>query len=124
MLAPEFERLLATLEARQERGTLWVPTLGALADRLRTMSELTITLQADGSAVVHAPLEVKGATFVVDADVAADVSGHAAHGIRTEGTQTVFWADLPAGDTVITLTHPAGPVPFVGPPSAKRASRP
>ena len=43
-LAPEFERLLASLQARQERGTLWMPTLAALGDRLRAVAEM----RADG----------------------------------------------------------------------------
>ena len=47
MLAPEFERLLAALEARQERGTLWVTTLAALADRhAAVMAAARLTLGA------------------------------------------------------------------------------
>jgi hypothetical protein len=125
-LDPRFDALLGALEERQERGTLWVPTLGALADRLRATAELSVTLAPDGSAVVHAPHELKGATFVVDADVAVELGGKAPKGIRSEGAQTVFWADLPAGDTVVTLTRPAGASPFWVPPASPspRASRP
>ena len=43
-LAPEFERLLASLQARQERGTLWMPTLAALGDRLRAMADVKLTV--------------------------------------------------------------------------------
>jgi hypothetical protein len=112
-LDPRFDALLASLEERQERGTLWVPTLGALADRLRGVADVSVALRGDGSAVVHAPRELPGATFVVDADVSVDVGGHAPKGIRTEGAQTVFWDDLPAGDTVITLSRADGNVPFL-----------
>lgn len=123
-LDPRFDALLGALEERQERATLWVPTLGGLADRLRAVAGLSVTLQPDGSAIVHAPHELRGATFVVDADASVEINGRAPRGIRTEGRQTVFWTDLPAGDSVVTLRRPDGPVPFLPPPSPRRASRP
>jgi len=115
-LDPRFDALLAALDERQARGTLWVPTLGALADRLRAVADLSVTLLPDGGARLHAPRALDGASFVVDADVAVEIDGQPPKGIRSEGTQTVFWVDLPAGDTVVRLRRPDAPMPFL--PSA------
>jgi hypothetical protein len=112
-LDPRFDALLAALELRQERGTLWVPTLGGLADRLRSVAEVTFTLLPDGTATLHSPRELPGATFVVDADTGVEINGHPPKGIRAEGKQTVFWEDLPAGDTTLKLIRPDATVPFL-----------
>ena len=102
-LAPGFERLLASLAARQERGTLWVPTLAALADRLRAVADVKLTIGADHRIVAETPVPVAGATFVVAAPAArVRVNGEPPRGVRTERGETVFWVDLPAGDSIIT----------------------
>ena len=104
MLAPDFERLLASLEARQERGTLWIPTLAALGDRLRTLAAVKITVGADHRLLAQTPVPVPGATFVAARpDAPVRVNGELPRGVRTERGQTWFWVDLPAGDSIITV---------------------
>jgi hypothetical protein len=103
-LAPEFERLLSSLEARQERGTLWVPTLAALADRLRAIAAVKLTIGADHRVLAQTPVAIRGATFVLaHPDAPVRVNGELPRGLRTEHGQTWFWVDLPAGDSVITV---------------------
>lgn len=103
-LAPDFERLLGSLQARQDRGTLWMPTLAALGDRLRAVGDIKLTVGADHRILVQTPSPVAGATFVVARpDAPVRVNGELPHGVRTERGETVFWADLPAGDSVITV---------------------
>lgn len=103
-LAPGFERVLALLEARQERGTLWVPTLAALADRLRAVADVRLTIGADHRILAHTPVPVAGATFVLAAPAArVRVNGEPPRGVRTERGETVFWVDLPAGESVISV---------------------
>lgn len=103
-LAPEFERLLAALDARQERGTLWIAPLAPLADRLRAVAAEKLTLSADHRLLVQTPSPVAGATFVVSRpDAPVRVNGELPRGVRTEDGQTWFWADLPAGDSIITV---------------------
>jgi hypothetical protein len=103
-LAPDFERLLAALQARQERGTLWVPTLAALADRLRAVAAIKMTVGADHRVLVQTPTAVEGATFVLaQPEAPVRVNGELPRGVRTERGQTWFWADLPAGDSIITV---------------------
>jgi hypothetical protein len=103
MLAPAFEQLLASLQARQERGTLWVPTLAMLADRLRAMADLTLTLVDDHHLIAHTDRPIVGATFLVqvpNADVR--VADALPRGRRDEAGTTIFWADLAPGDTRIS----------------------
>jgi hypothetical protein len=116
-LAPRFEALLGELEARVARGSLWVPTLGELGDRLRATAAVSITLTTDGGARLHAPAPVAGASFVVGApDARATLDGQPARGARTDGRQTMFWVDLPAGDSALRVTTADGaPVPLAAP---------
>ena len=103
-LAPEFERLLASLQARQERGTLWIPTLAALGDRLRAVADLKMTVGADQRVLVQTQVPIAGATFVVARpDAPVRVNGELPRGVRSERGETTFWTDLPAGDSVITI---------------------
>jgi hypothetical protein len=122
---PRFDALLAALETRQARGSLWIPTLGALGDRLRASAEVSIRLAADGSVVVHTPAALDGATFVIgQPNVKPLVAGHAPKGLRADGKNTTFWEDLPEGDTTLTLTTEAGePLPFATAPTPERAQR-
>ncbi len=107
-LDPRFEKLLGELETRQARGTLWVPTVAALGDRLRATAEVTLTLGADGAIVVHAAHPVPGATFVVPlANATIDFGGHAPRGLAPGDHETTFWDDLPEGDTAIKISAPA-----------------
>jgi hypothetical protein len=103
-LAPEFDRLLSSLAARQERGTLWVPTLATLADRLRAVGAVRITVGADHRILVQSPAPLPGATFVVARpDAPVRINGELPRGVRTNRGETIFWTDLPAGDSVITV---------------------
>lgn len=103
-LAPEFERLLAALQARQDRGTLWVTPLAMLADRLRMMAAVKLSVAADHRILVQTPIAVPGATFVVARpDAPVRINGELPRGVRTEAGETWFWGDLPAGDSVITV---------------------
>ncbi|MDB4966199.1 MAG: hypothetical protein JWN44_1888 [Myxococcales bacterium] len=104
MLAPGFERLLASLEARQERGSMWIPTLAALGDRLRAMNEVKLTVAADHRILAQTATAIPGATFVVARpDAPVRVNGELPKGLRSDHGETTFWADLPVGDSVITV---------------------
>ena len=103
-LAPEFDRLLASLQARQARGTLWVPTLAALGDRLRAIADMKMTVGADHRVLVQTPVPIDGATFVVARPAASvQVNGQPPKGLRSEHGETTFWTDLPTGDSLITI---------------------
>ena len=106
-LAPRFASLLDELAARQERGTLWVTTMGALGERVRASLGLRLRPRAGGW-VITVPVAVAGATFVLgEAAPHLTVDGKAPAGLRIEpagtGWQTVFWADLPSGEAVVRL---------------------
>lgn len=99
-----FETLLASLRARADRGTLWLATLGALADRLRAVAQVTLTLDEDGGATVVTPQPLAGATFVLHRDdVEVLAAGAPPRGQRREKGATHFWLDLPAGETRLTF---------------------
>jgi hypothetical protein len=97
-LDPRMEKLLADLEQRQARGTLWVATLAQLADRMRLVSAVTLTVRGEGSFVLHAPEPVHGASFVLMKPAKVLVDGKPA---KVEGDG--FVVDLPAGDTTVEL---------------------
>jgi hypothetical protein len=99
-LDPRMDALLASLEERQARGTLWVPTLAALADRMRQIAAVTITVQKEGTFVVHADAPVAGASFVLAKPAQVLVGGKP---VKSEGG---FVVDLPAGDTAVELQAP------------------
>jgi hypothetical protein len=126
-LDPRFDALLADLEARQERGTMWVPTLGELSDRLRAQADVTVTLLSDGSAMLHASAPVPGATFVLGRpDLPVTLAGKPPRGLRSEGKETIFWDDLPKGDTLLAFVEkaraePAKPEPPPEPPAPLKA---
>jgi hypothetical protein len=104
MLAPEFERLLAALAARQERGTLWIPTLAALADRLRTLAEVKLTIGSDGRIAIESRQAIAGATFVIARPNARVlINGELPAGQRQDLGGSVVWLDLPAGESVMTI---------------------
>ncbi len=108
-LDPRFELLLGELEARQERGSLWVPTVAALGDRLRAVSELRVLIGADGHAILRAARPLSGATFVVqEGGLTVELGGRAPKGQRSDGKTTEFWDDLPAGDTPLQLSRADG----------------
>jgi hypothetical protein len=103
-LAPEFERLLASLQARQDRGTLWIPTLAALGDRLRSVADIKVTIGADHRVLLQTQVAIAGATFVVARpDAPVRVNGELPRGVRSDHGETTFWADLPAGDSIVTV---------------------
>ena len=104
-LHPRFESLLAELEMRQARGTLWVPTLADLGDQLRSVAEVTIRMDRAGQLVVHAPRPMRGLSFVVPRpELQIEVAGLPPKDLRHEAGQTLFCADFEAGDTVVRLT--------------------
>ena len=104
-LAPRFAGLLDELAARQERGTLWVTTVAALGERVRSSLGVRLRPRAGGWAV-KSPVTVSGATFVLaGAAPHLTVDNKPPKGLRIEavGTawQTVFWVDLPAGEVQV-----------------------
>ncbi|HEY7956145.1 MAG TPA: hypothetical protein VII38_12675 [Polyangia bacterium] len=112
-LDPRFEKILADLDERQARGSLWVPTLAELADRLRATAKVKMTPQAGGAIALESPKRLIGATFVVGRPgVQVTADGRPPRGITTDGNQTIFWLDLPAGKTRLQLRDSDGkPLP-------------
>jgi hypothetical protein len=108
-LDPRFDKLLAELAARESRGTLWVPTLATLGDRMRRTSEVQIVVGAEGNALLRTAKPLPGATFVVPGDdVQVQIGGRAPRGQRSEGGATWVWDDLPAGDTPLMVATKEG----------------
>ena len=92
-LDPRMDALLASLEQREARGTLWVPTLAELADRMRQIAAV-ITIGAK-KAFVPSPTPIEGRQLRVllrPANVLVD-------GKRVKVQDDGFVVDLPAGDT-------------------------
>jgi hypothetical protein len=101
-LDARMDQLLLQLEERQKRGTLWVPTVAQLADRMRQIAAVTLTVRKEGSLVVHSPETVKGVTFVLPRPAASVlVDGKP---VKLDGN--AFVVDLPAGDTSVELQAP------------------
>jgi len=92
-----------------DRGTLWVPTLRELGDHLRAMEHVTVRYRADGSALVTAPSDVEGATFVVPRvgprPIAVLVDKAPPDGSFTDERGTTFWIDLRAGRPARVTLH-------------------
>jgi hypothetical protein len=108
-LDPRFELLLTELEARQERGSLWVPTLAVLGDRMRLVSEVQVLIGADGNAILRTARPVPGATFLAhEGKLNVSIGGRVPRGLRSDGKTTEFWDDLPAGDTPLVLSSADG----------------
>jgi hypothetical protein len=110
-----FEQLLAALESRVERGTLWMPTIGTLADRLRALSDVTFSFEGTHAVLVHSASAIEGATFAAPGHLSPTLKGmpnqtlavQTPKGIRYEDGLTWFWFDLPAGDSTIQLGSPS-----------------
>jgi hypothetical protein len=100
---PRLDLLLAQLEARQKRGTLWVPTLAQLADRMRLVASVKSTVENDGL-TLRAETAVPGATFVIPRPgVTVLVNGKPPKSFHSDEKETRFTVDLAAGDTRVTL---------------------
>jgi hypothetical protein len=115
IIHPRLQKVFADLAARVERGTLWVPTLGQLADHTRAMLGVQVRLNADGSAAVLAAQNIPSATFVLPRpNLQILANGQPVRGIRSTSHDTTFWLPLPAGKPVrMTLFDSAGnPLPF------------
>jgi hypothetical protein len=101
-LDPRMDAMLAGIEQHQQRGTLWVPTLAQLADRMRLVASVTVTVKEDGF-VVHAPKAVPAMSFVVPKRVEISVNGKEPEHVVESEDETSFFIDLPEGDTEIQL---------------------
>jgi hypothetical protein len=98
---PRLEQLLSQLQSRVAKGTLWVPTLQQLGDHLRAMGQVTVRLHSDGSATLHADTAVTAATFVVPRPgLSVLIDGQPLKTVRSGKTETMFYTDLAAGQTV------------------------
>ncbi len=98
---PRLEQLLSQLKNRVDRGTLWVPTLQQLGDHLRAMGQVTVRLLPSGAATVHAQTQVRAATFVVPRPgLTVLVDDQPLTTVRTSKTETTFYVDLAADQTV------------------------
>ncbi len=103
-----FEALLTDLESRQTRSSLWVTTLVELGDFLRRIAAVQTTVIAPGKIRVHADRPLTRASFMVPiADARILVAGKLPTNLRRDATETIFWLDLPAGDTEITVSSAA-----------------
>ena len=62
-LDPRFDALLANLDVRQARGTLWLAPLGPLASRLRALRAVRIRIDDAGDLAVTSPPHLDGVTL-------------------------------------------------------------
>jgi hypothetical protein len=117
----EFESLLAELERRQERGTLEVAPVSALADHALALAHVELRYQEDGSVVLRntGNEPIAGATFTAPCDVTID--GGAPLHARTESDGLTFWLDLlPGRDVVVKLDQGSFLTPSANPPPLAR----
>jgi hypothetical protein len=106
--SPEFEALLAELERRQERGTLEVAPVSALADHALALAHVELRYQEDGRVVLRnsGNEPIAGATFTAPCEVTVD--GTAPRHARTESDGYTFWLDLlPGREVVVQLEQGA-----------------
>lgn len=94
-------------------GTLWVPSLRALADFWTAAAGVRIEPQPDGSVVLHGgPRDAPAMTWTVPrAGLQVLIDGRPPDGVRSEPDATTFWLDLPAGCRRV-LTFSAGDAAF------------
>lgn len=98
---PRLEQLLVQLKGRVDRGTLWVPTMQQLGDHMRAMSQVSVRLSASGSATLHAKESVTAATFVIPRPgLSVLIDGQPTKTVRHSKTETTFYVDLAAGQSV------------------------
>ena len=64
-LDPKLEGLLASLQRRQQRGSLWVAPIGLIGDRMRAMTAATVRVTESGALQLHAPTGLDGLTVHV-----------------------------------------------------------
>ena len=77
---------------------------GARRSPARGGRACALTVGADHRLLVQTQAPVAGATFVVARpDAPVRINGELPRGVRSERGETTFWADLPAGDSVITV---------------------
>jgi hypothetical protein len=114
--SPEFEALLADLERRQERGTLEVAPVSALADHALALAHVELRYQEDGSVVLRntGNEPISGATFTAPCEVTVD--GQQPRHARTESDGYTFWLDLlPGRDVVVALEQGSFLIPSANP---------
>jgi hypothetical protein len=100
---PRLDAMLASLEQHQARGTLWIPTLSQLADRMRLVASVTVREEKNGW-VVHADKPVKGMSFVLPAaGLSVLVDGKKPKSLREDAGETTFSVDLAAGETTVEV---------------------
>src|SRR5262249_13763856 len=107
---------------RQERGTLFVAPVGAIAAHAVAMSRVELRYEADGAVMIRngGPELVRGATFTARAPVLVD--GITPAGARPETAGYTFWLDLiPGRESRATREPPSlRPPPPRNPPPLAR----
>lgn len=125
-LRDEADAVFRALAEAQAAGRLWVPPLRALADHWTAAAEVRVAPQPDGGVILCAGArDVPAMTWIVPRGGAnVRIDGGAPDGTDSEGDETAFWIDLPAGaerKVVVTIDgaplplYPAGRVVLEGP---------
>ena len=71
-LEPRFDALLASLDRRQVRGTMWLTPLGPLANRLRALRGVRVRIDDAGDLTVTSPQHLDGLTLQLGSIVALE----------------------------------------------------
>lgn|GEM_PF-2189488 len=93
------DAVFEALADARNAGTLWVPSLRALADFWTAAARVRIEPQPDGAVVLHGgSADVPAMTWTVPrAGLEVRIDGRPPDGARSEPDGTAFWFDLPAG---------------------------
>ncbi|MEO6954752.1 MAG: hypothetical protein ABI321_23330 [Polyangia bacterium] len=91
-LDPRFDAVLASLDRRRARGTLWLVPIGALANRLRALRRVKLRIDDEGKLSVTSPPDVDALTLQLGAIVPLD--GTAGQRLANPGVR-VWWPECP-----------------------------
>jgi hypothetical protein len=100
-LDPRFDALLANLEQRGERGTLWLTTMGALGDRLRALTTVRLRVDEQGMPMITRPAGLEGLTLL---SLEAMPAGDAIEGHNEVGVEKRAWLRTCASECTDTLS--------------------
>jgi hypothetical protein len=99
-ITPEFDQVLATLEAFRDAGRIWIPTVDEFMEYQQSLDAISFSLDAGGNALVRntGSTPVKGLSFSVLAKEVS-VPGKVIEKKNVDG-YLVFWFDLLPEETV------------------------
>ena len=104
LIAAAFDDLLAYIQTKQTAGSLWVPTLSEWGDYFRKIIQVDIAITSEKTYTVtnNSGGIISGFALRVP-KVCVPKIGGVDMTVKTVGTTTICWADLPVGASTITI---------------------